>query len=175
MQIRFSGKHMEVTPALREYATTKLQKLERFFTHVQDVHVVESITRNQHIVEVTLNADGTVIRAEERSEDMYASIDLVADKLERQLKKFKERHEHKRGDLEGVMPVEAPVPAENEYPSILRTKKFPVKPMDPEDAAMEMELVGHDFFVFLDANSNKVNVIYKRRDGNYGLIEPVRE
>ncbi|MEI7833558.1 MAG: ribosome-associated translation inhibitor RaiA, partial [bacterium] len=144
MQIRFSGKHMEVTPALREYATTKLQKLERFFTHVQDVHVVESITRNQHIVEVTLNADGTVIRAEERSEDMYASIDLVTDKLERQLKKFKERHEHKRGDLEGVMPAEAPVPVENEYPSILRTKKFPVKPMDPEDAALEMELVGHD-------------------------------
>ncbi len=175
MQIRFSGKHMEVTPALREYATTKLQKLERFFTHVQDVHVVESITRNQHIVEVTLNADGTVIRAEERSDDMYASIDLVADKLERQLKKFKERHEHKRGGQGGVLPAETPEPTENEYPSILRTKKFPVKPMDPEDAAMEMELVGHDFFVFLDANSNKVNVIYKRRDGNYGLIEPVRE
>ncbi len=173
MQIRFSGKHMEVTPALREYATTKLQKLERFFTHVQDIHVVESITRNTHIVEVTLNADGTVIRAEERADDMYAALDLVTDKLERQLKKFKERHEHKRGDIEGFMPAELPAEVEEEAPRIMRTKKFPVKPMDPEDATVEMELVGHDFFVFLNAHTNKVNVIYKRRDGNYGLIEPV--
>lgn len=187
MQIIFSGKHVEVTPAFREYAETKLTKLARFFDHVQEVHVTQSILRNQHIVEVTLKADGTIIRAEERSPDMYSSIDLVSDKLERQLSRYKERFiTRTRESLQGLKPGEVTTPAapltpppttpveeESEPQNIVRTKRFAIKPMDPEEAALEMELIGHDFYVFRNASSEEVNVIYKRRDGNYGLIEPI--
>lgn len=178
MQIIFSGKHVEVTPALKEYAESKLLKLSRFFDHVQEVHVTESILRSQHIVEVTLKADGTLIRAEERTPDMYTSIDLVIDKLERQLIRYKDRFiTRTRDSLEGMKPTELipaePVPAEEQPPEIVRTKRFAVKPMGPEEAAMEMELLGHDFFVFRNMDSSEVNVIYRRQDGNYGLIEPL--
>ncbi len=181
MQVIFSGKHLEVTPSLREYAENKLVKLTRFFDHVQEVRVMESIMRNQQIVEVTLIADGTTIRAEERATDMYASIDLVIDKLERQLERYKGRFiTRTRESLEGRKPSQAnagaPAPVESEdeesLPMIVRTKRFAIKPMDPEEAAMEMELIGHDFYVFRNAESDEVNVIYKRRDGNFGLIEP---
>ncbi len=184
MQIIFSGKHVEVTPALREYAEAKLNKLSRFFDHLQEIHVTESIMRNQHTVEVLVKADGTMIRAEERSPDMYSSIDLVIDKLERQLTRYKSRFVTRtRESLGGLKPGElpagvelpaAPAPTEMEMTSnIVRTKRFAIKPMDPEEAAMEMELIGHDFYVFRNAESDEVNVIYRRRDGNYGLIEPV--
>lgn len=183
MQVIFSGKHIEMTPALREYAEGKLLKLTRFFGHVQEAKVTESILRGQHIVEVTLRADGTLIRAEERSADMYSSIDLVIDKLERQLTRYKSRFTTRtRESLEGHKPAEAVANRteflttgedENEdLPRIVRTKRFAVKPMDPEEAALEMELIGHDFYVFHNAENNQVGVIYRRRDGNYGLIEP---
>jgi len=183
MQIIFTGKHLDFTPALREHAEAKLKKLERYFDQVQEVHLVESILRNQHIVEVTLNANGTVIRAEERSPDMYTSMDLVIDKLERQLIRYKDRFmTRKRDALEGHKPEEVLAAAFAEEPEprraaaeealIVRTKRFAVKPMAPEEAAMEMELIGHDFFVFRNSESDEVNVIYKRRDGNYGLIDP---
>jgi len=182
MQIIFFGKHVEVTTAFREYAESKLSKLERLFDHVHEVHVVESILRNQHTVEVTLKADGTTIRAEERSPDMYSSIDLVTAKLERQLTRYKDRYvSHKRESLQGLKPgeinleeIHASDAGESiESPAIMRTKRFAIKPMDPEEASQEMELIGHDFYVFRNADSEEVNVIYKRRDGNYGLIEPL--
>lgn len=181
MQIIFSGKHMEVTPALKEYAESKLLKLSRFFDHVQEIHVVESILRNQHIVEVTLKADGTLIRAEERSPDMYSSIDMIIDKLERQLSRFKGRMiTRTRESLDGLKPAEFAPPAEPvEAPeaaaeaTVVRTKRFAIKPMHPDEAAMEMEMLGHDFYVFRNAGTDEVNVIYARRDGNYGLIEPI--
>jgi len=182
MQVIFSGKHLEMTPALREHAEAKLLKLTRFFDHVQEAKVTESILRGQHIVEVTLIADGTLIRAEERSADMYMSIDLVVDKLERQLDRYRKRFVTRtRESLDGQKPnaiaaaqAESSPTAEDEeqLPMIVRTKRFAVKPMDPEEAAMEMELIGHDFYVFRNAENDQVNVIYKRRDGNYGLIEP---
>ena len=183
MQVIFSGKNVEVTPSLREYAESKLLKLVRFFDHVQEAKVTQGILRGQHIVEVTLKVDGTLIRAEERSQDMYTSIDLVVDKLERQLARFKERyHTNTRESLAGQKPAERaaaqaggnlPVPEdETEAPMIVRTKRFAIKPMDPEEAALEMELIGHDFYVFRNAENNAVNVIYRRRDGNFGLIEP---
>jgi putative sigma-54 modulation protein len=184
MQIIFSGKHVDVTPALKQYAETKLGKLDRFFDGVQEVHIVESTLRNQHIVEVTLKANGTLIRAEEHSPDMYTSIDLVVDKLERQLSRYKDRFiTRTRESLGGykpqetIMPPEAPVEEEaGEFISqIVRTKRFAVKPMDPEEAAMEMEMIGHDFYVFRNSENDEVNVVYRRRDGNYGLIEPVVE
>lgn len=183
MQVIFSGKNVEMTPALREYAESKLLKLARFFDHVQEVKVTESILRGQHIVEVTLIADGTLIRAEDRSADMYTTLDLVVDKLERQLSRYRKRFiTRTRESLDGQKPnaiVAAQVQAtadvgeaEDELPMIVRTKRFAVKPMDPEEAAMEMELIGHDFYVFRNAENDLVNVIYRRRDGNYGLIEP---
>lgn len=185
MQVIFSGKNVELTPALRSYAESKLLKLARFLDNVQEVKVTESIMRNQHIAEVTLMANGTIIRAEERSADMYTTIDLVIDKLERQLTRYKDRFVTRtRDSLDGAKPhaliatqaAAAPTPGETEeeqtFPEIVRTKRFAVKPMDPEEAAMEMELIGHDFYVFRNAENNQVNVIYKRRDGNYGLIEP---
>jgi len=185
MQIIFSGKHVEVTPALKQYAETKLNKLGRFFDGVQEVHVVESTLRNQHIVEVTLKANGILIRAEERSPDMYTSIDLVVDKLERQLSRYKDRFiTRTRESLGGHKPQEsippampAEAPGEEAFAEsisrIVRTKRFAVKPMDPEEAAMEMEMIGHDFYVFRNAENEEVNVVYRRRDGNYGLIEPI--
>ena len=186
MQIIFTSKHVEVSPALKQYAETKLGKLERFFDHVQEVHVMESMLRNQHIIEVTLKADGTLIRAEERSPDMYTSIDLVVDKLDRQLKRYKDRFiTRTRESLGGMkmqeatapagLPMAAPVEEEGEEATstIVRTKRFAIKPMDPEEAAMEMEMIGHDFYVFRNSESDEVNVVYKRRDGNYGLIEPI--
>ena len=185
MQIIFSSKHVEVSPALKQYAETKLGKLERFFDHVQEIHVMESMMRNQHIVEVTLKADGTLLRAEERSPDMYTSIDLVVDKLERQLKRYKDRFiTRTRESLGGMKTQEATAPpataelsdeelAEEGTAAIVRTKRFAVKPMDPEEAALEMEMIGHDFYVFRNSESDEVNVVYRRRDGNYGLIEPI--
>jgi putative sigma-54 modulation protein len=180
MQIIFSGKHIEVTEALKDYARTKLNKLEKFFDHVQETHVTESIVRGQHIVEVTMRADSKVIRAEEKSSDMYQSIDLVIDKLERQLTKYKDRFiTRKRDSLNGHKPVEvvastfAAEESDEEMPVIVRSKKFSIKPMDPEEAAMEMELIGHDFYVFRNSETSDINVIYKREDGNYGLIEPI--
>jgi len=186
MQIIYTGKHMEVSPATKEYAESKLQKMSRFFDHIQEIHVTQSILRNQHVVEVTLKADGKLIRAEERTPDMYTSIDQAVDKLERQLTRYKSRFVtrtreslggHKPGEMTPGVPVNAtpvvpPAPPE-EGAAIVRTKRYAIKPMDPEEAAMEMELVGHDFYVFRNAESDEVNVIYKRRDGNYGLIEPI--
>ncbi|HEX2948861.1 MAG TPA: ribosome-associated translation inhibitor RaiA [Armatimonadota bacterium] len=185
MQVIFSGKNVEVTPALREYAESKIIRLSRFFDHVQEAKVTQTVLRNQHIVEVTLIANGTIIRAEERSADMYNSIDLVIEKLERQLARYKERFVTRtRESLEGQKPhaivasaemanfTTGEADTEETLPMIVRTKRFAVKPMDPEEAAMEMELTGHDFFVFLNAENNQVSVIYRRRDGNYGLIEP---
>jgi len=186
MQIIFSGKHVDITPALKQYAETKLGKLDRFFDGVQEVHVVESTLRNQHIIEVTLKANGTLIRAEERSPDMYTSIDLVVDKLERQLSRYKNRFiTRTRESLGGHKPQESiPAPIQAEITGeedtaaetgsrIVRMKRFAVKPMDPEEAAIEMEMIGHDFYVFRNAENDEVNVVYRRRDGNYGLIEPV--
>ncbi|MHB9131433.1 MAG: ribosome hibernation-promoting factor, HPF/YfiA family [Armatimonadota bacterium] len=187
MQIIFSGKHIAVTPAVREYAEGKLSKLTRFFDQLQEVKVTDSILRNQHVVEVTLNADGRLIRAEERSPDIYTTIDLVLEKLERQLKRYKSRFVTRtRESLGGQKTAEVTSPSateitgpevegevEEQVPEIVRTKRFAMKPMYPDDAAMEMELIGHDFFVFSNAGTNEVNVIYKRRDGNYGLIEPI--
>ena len=187
MQIIFSSKHVEVSQALKQYAEAKLGKLERFFDHVQEVYVKESMLRNQHIIEVTLKADGTLLRAEERSPDMYTSVDLVVDKLERQLKRYKDRFiTRTRDSLGGLKPQQvtpAPVPAEasaeemaqEQTAYIVRTKRFAIKPMDPEEAAMEMEMIGHDFYVFRNSENDEINVVYRRRDGNYGLIEPVVE
>lgn len=183
MQIIYTGKHVDVTPASKQYAEGKLTKLSRFFDHVQEVHFIESKLRNQQVVEVTVKANGTIIRAEERANDTHSAIDLVVDKLERQLSRYKDRFVTRTRESLGGMKTAEVVPApavgetaaptpEETASTIVRTKRFAIKPMDPEEAAMEMELIGHDFYVFRNAENNQVNVVYRRRDGNYGLIEP---
>ncbi len=178
MKINVRGKNIEVTPALIEYAEKRLSKLDKHFDDKTDVQVVLSVIRDDHIVEVTVNVNGLMLRAEESTGDMYASIDLVVEKLERQIKKYKTRMTRslrQRGVRimsEKHAAMEAEERAGEEPPRIVRTKRFTLKPMTVEEAILQMDLLGHNFFVFSSAESEAVNVIYRRRDGHYGLIEP---
>lgn len=177
MKIVIKGKHIEVTDAIRNYIEKRLGRVERHFDHILEVIVTLSVEKNRQIVEVTLQASRALIRAEEETDDMYTSIDKVVDKLERQIQKYKEKFFQKshpntdRKELvnEGVSIEEG---KSSEVAKIVKTKRFAIKPMSVEEAAMQMDLLGHNFFVFANDNTNKVNVIYKRKDGNFGLIEP---
>ena len=177
MKITFKGKHIEVTDAMRNYIEKRLNKIDRHFDHILEVIVTLSVEKNRQIVEATLQASRALIRAEEETDDMYTSIDKVADKLERQIKKYKEKYFQKPypgTEKEGLADKE--IDSEDSEPDkiakIVKTKRFAIKPMSVEEAAMQMDLLGHNFFVFANDNTNKVNVLYKRRDGNFGLIEP---
>ncbi len=177
MKIIFKGKHIEVTDAMRNYIEKRLNKIERHFDHILEVIVTLSVEKNRQIVEATLQASRALIRAEEETDDMYASIDKVADKLERQIRKYKEKYfqkPHPSSERKGL--VNEGVNIEDSEPDkiakIVKTKRFAIKPMSVEEAAMQMDLLGHNFFVFANDNTNKVNVLYKRKDGNFGLIEP---
>ncbi|MGQ9525109.1 MAG: ribosome hibernation-promoting factor, HPF/YfiA family [Armatimonadota bacterium] len=172
MLVIVKGKNLEITPALKAYAEKKLQRLEKYFGSIQTLEVTQSIQRNWHIVEVLLEGDGVLMRAEERGTDMYEAIDLVAKKLEEQVRRFKERLVDKgRAAHDDTATVEGIEEAEE--PRIVRVKRFALKPMSPEEACQQMELLNHSFFVFLNMETDQVNVIYKRKDGNYGLIEAV--
>jgi len=183
MRVTVKGKNVNVTDALQEYSEKKIEKLGKYFSEIKEAIVTQSVQRNWHIVEVMLEGDGIVLRGEERSDNMYASIDQVVEKLERQIKRFKGKlygrggHEELPKETAGAAEaedevVEAAGEEDEEMPAIVRTKKFALKPMLPEEAALQMELLNHDFFVFLNADTDVVNVIYKRQDGHYGLIEP---
>ena len=167
------GRNVEVTEAMRSYAEEKLSKLERFSDHIVDAKVVMSYDANSGgnpaRVEVQLNVPNGIVRAEESGQDTYAATDKVVDKLERQLKRHKERLIARRS--EDVPPPPQPEPDDLE-PSVVRTKRHVLRPMTPEDAAMQMEDLGHDFFMFHNSETNLVSVIYLRDDGDYGLIEP---
>lgn len=187
MQIyKLIGRDVDVTDALKDYVNQKLSRLERFNDHITDAKVVLQVrdvrdTMRRNRVEVQLNVPHGLIRAEETHSDMYAAIDKVSDVLERQLRKFKTKYLKRRqsGEVEdenGM--VAAPVadsPAnfeEEQAPEIVRNKKVDLRPMSPEDAAMQMEALHHDFYMFMNAATNNCAVVYRRRDGNYGLIEP---
>lgn len=177
MKIIFKGKHIEVTDAMRNYIEKRLRKIERHFDHILEVIVTLSVEKNRQIVEATLQASRALIRAEEETDDMYTSIDRVVDKLERQIQKYKEKYFHKphpgkekKGLVNEGANVEDSEP--DKIAKIVKTKRFAIKPMSVEEAAMQMDLLGHNFFVFANDNTNKVNVLYKRKDGNFGLIEP---
>lgn len=180
MQIVVKGKNVEVTPALRSYAEKKVGKLEKYFEQGEvTAQVMMRLERELHVVEVTLQVDALLLRGEERTADMYASIDGVLEKLERQIKKYKTRINRKlrldagpRG--QETKPAVAPEVRgeEEEFGRVIRTKRFPIKPMSVEEAIMHMELLGHDFFVFRNSTDEEINVVYRRADGNYGLIEP---
>lgn len=177
MKIIFKGKHIEVTDAMRSYIEKKLSKIDRHFGHILEVIVTLSVEKNRQIVEATLQASRALIRAEEETDDMYASIDKVAVKLERQIQKYKEKYFQKpHPGTEKIGLANKEVDTEDNEPDkiakIVKTKRFAIKPMSVEEAAMQMDLLGHNFFVFANDNTNKVNVLYKRKDGNFGLIEP---
>lgn len=176
MKINVRGKNITVTPALREYAEKKIGKFTKYFEgDLTEANVTLLIEKDLQKVEVTIPLNGYLLRGEEATEDMYASIDKVIDKLERQIRKYKTRINKKIKNLsvldlvpEGTQTVKA-VSAE---PKVVKTKKFAVKPMNVEEAILQMDLLGHNFFVFLNGDTDEVNVVYKRKDGNYGLIEP---
>ena len=175
MKMNFAGKNMEVTDALREVTTKKLSKLDKYFQQDIEGNVTFSTQRNRKTIEVTINLPGTIIRAEESSDDMYASIDRAIDVLERQIRKYKTRLQKRYQNgktirFENVMPL--PQDKSTKKPKLVRRKRFNLKPMSHEEAILQMELLGHNFFVFVDADTDDVSVVYKRKDGNYGLIEP---
>ncbi|MCG0238708.1 MAG: ribosome-associated translation inhibitor RaiA [Firmicutes bacterium] len=171
MQVAVYGKNIEVTAALREYAQKKLNKLDRYLQEPADAQVTFSIERGRHIVEVTIPVrDGYLLRGEEATDDMYASIDLVVEKLEKQIHKYRSRFRRKGGPSQPGTPPAGPEEAEGDR--IVRVKRFALKPQTVEEAVMQMNLLGHDFYVFTNAETGQVNVVYRRKDGNYGLIEP---
>jgi len=178
MRVTVKGKNIAVTDALERYAEKKVERLGKYFQNIKEAIVTASTQRNWHTVEIMLEGDGMVLRGEERTDNMYASIDQVVEKLEKQIKRFKgkliERVHPGEPPKEHVAEVslELTPEAHEPTPKIVRSKSFPLKPMPPEEAAMQMELLNHDFFVFLNTETELVTVIYKRQDGNYGLIEP---
>ncbi|MDI9476269.1 MAG: ribosome hibernation-promoting factor, HPF/YfiA family [Natronincolaceae bacterium] len=174
MKTIVSGRNMDVTGALRDTVQSKLGKLDRFFHKELEAQVTMSVEKNRHIIEVTIPLNGSILRAEESTDDMYRSIDSVVDKLTRQLEKQKSKLENRINRYETIRfeNIKDDETGAAEEFRIVRTKRFAMKPMNSEEAILQMELLGHNFYVFADAETNDVNVVYKRKDGNYGLIEP---
>ncbi|MBE3556975.1 MAG: ribosome-associated translation inhibitor RaiA [Firmicutes bacterium] len=192
MQINVHGKDLTVTDALRTYVEKKIGRLDERYNlqALSPATVTLSVQRGQHIVEVTLPFNHLVLRAEERTDDMYAAIDLVADKLERQIRKYKTRIHRKLRQKTAEVNEAAQAVAggavsanhamggaeteeeEDQPPELVRVKRFAFKPMTVDEAILQMELLGHNFFVFKNADDGEVNVVYRRRDGSCGLIAP---
>ncbi len=171
------GKNVEITPALREYVEKRVGKVTKYFDKVGDISVLLTVNKGRHIVEVTVPIQGGILlRGEEATMDMYTSIDLVVEKLERQIHKQKTklarrfRHGGFKAEALAEIPVSEKAEVEGDYP-VVKTKRFVVKPMDVQEAIMQMNLLNHNFFVFRDSETEEVNVVYRRTDGNYGLIE----
>ncbi|OLO38111.1 ribosomal subunit interface protein [Alkalihalophilus pseudofirmus] len=181
MNFNIRGENLEITPALRSYVEKKVSKVEKYFdsTPLSEVHVRLQVMNNDNIIEVTIPMPQLLLRAEEKHEDMYAGIDLVVEKLERQIRKHKTKVNRKfrqdgtlkymfKNDIEPL--TEEGI--ESEDIDIVRTKRFTFKPMDAEEAVLQMDMLGHSFFVFNNAVNGETNVVYRRKDGRYGLIEP---
>jgi len=173
MKVTVIAKNMELTDALKEIVQKKISKLEKYFEANVEARATLSVQRNRHIIEVTIPFNGVILRGEEATSDMYKSLDLVGDKLERQIRKQKTRLSRRHGGSLRFGEINnIDVKLSEEDGKLVRVKKFGVKPMNSEEAILQMDLLGHNFFVYQDADSNKVNVIYKRKDGDYGLLEP---
>lgn len=173
MKITISGKNIEVTEGLRNAAEDKLSKLEKYFMPDTPCNVTLSVEKDRQKMEVTIPMKGHIIRAEQQSDDMYVTIDLVVDVIEAQLKKYRKKLIDKQQNADSLRRefVDEDA-ADDEEIRIVRAKKFGMKPMFPEDACVQMELLGHNFFVFSNAETGEVNVVYRRKDRCYGLIEP---
>lgn len=173
MKFIISGKNITVSQGLRTAVEDKLGKLERYFTPDTEVIVTLSVEKERQKIEVTIPVKGNIIRSEQVSNDMYVSIDLVEEIIERQLRKYKNKLIDQKQSAQAFSDlfITEEVEAEDEI-QIVKTKRFAMKPMDPEEACVQMELLGHNFYVFLNAETEEVNVVYKRKGQTYGLIEP---
>ena len=174
MKFVIVGKNIEVTDGLRSAVEEKIGKLEKYFNPDTEAHVTLSVEKDRQKIEVTIPVKGSIIRSEQVSSDMYVSIDLVEEIIERQLKKYKSKIVDKHQASDSSFKREF---IENDFEDeeeirIIRSKHFDMKPMFPEDACIQMELLGHDFYVFMNAETDQVNVVYKRKGNTYGLIEP---
>lgn len=179
MTVNVKGKNIEVTEALREYVEKRASKITRYFSDIKEINAVLRVEKNKHIVELTVNANSVLLRAEERTLDMYEAIDLVVEKIERQIRKYKTKlskrfreNSHFKAEL-----VEKTAAAEDmaEEFKVVRTKAFNVKPMSVEEAIMQMNLLNHSFFVYVDDKDNNLQIVCKWQSGDYGLIEPKTE
>ncbi|MGB3681132.1 MAG: ribosome-associated translation inhibitor RaiA [Rubrobacteraceae bacterium] len=188
MDVAVKGRNISVTEALEKYASEKVERIHKFFddeksdsrAEVELIHERNRSNADPEVAEATMFINGTVLKAREASADMYASIDKMCDKLERQVKRYRGRqvarwHGQAKNDQDSPEPQPFVVDDEEELEArIVRSKQFQMKPMDAGEAALQMELLDHDFYVFTSSDSDAINVIYRRRDGNYGLIEPAR-
>ena len=178
MKVQIYGKNITVTPAIAEKIEKKLNHLEKYFIIDENVvaNVVVRVYPNKQKIEVTIPVKGSLVRAEQESSDMYVSIDLVEEIIERQLRRYKTKliaREQDGGDFSSAfIEEEDEFSEENDGINIARVKRFPLKPMNPEEACLQMELLGHNFFVFYNCDEERVNVVYKRKNGTYGLIGP---
>jgi putative sigma-54 modulation protein len=176
MQVSVIGRHIEATDALKQYAQDRFQRLEKYLPKNSSAVVALSVVKKvHHIAEAQIKADGVLIQASQETEEMYSSIDLLFEKIERRVRKYKEKltdHKHQTG-VPGLTDAAQAAPhPEDRVPQIIKIKRFDLKPMLPEEAVMQMELLDKDFFVFSNAGSGHISVIYRRKDGNVGLIEP---
>ena len=173
MKFIIIGRNIDITEGLKSAVQEKLGKLERYFTPETEIHVTLSVEKDRQKIEVTIPVKGNIIRSEQVSSDMYVSIDLVEEDIERQLRKYKTKivnQQQAGGNFQKEFVEDEFL--EDEEVKIIRTKKFGIKPMYPEDACVQMELLGHNFYVFRNAETDEVNVVYKRKGNTYGLIEP---
>ncbi|WP_084574158.1 ribosome hibernation-promoting factor, HPF/YfiA family [Sporomusa malonica] len=179
MAIAVRGKNIEITPALKDYVAKRVGKVTKYFdgASMGEITAILTVNKGRHIVEVTVPINGILLRGEEATTDMYASIDLVIEKLEKQIEKYKTKlaRKLKSGSFKTEL---IPAPSlvtqavnEDEF-SIVKTKRFAIKPMNADEAVMQMNLINHDFYVFMNSDTEEVNVVYRRKDGQYGLIEP---
>ena len=173
MKFIIIGRNIDITEGLKSAVQEKLGKLERYFTPETEIHVTLSVEKDRQKIEVTIPVKGNIIRSEQVSSDLYVSIDLVEEVIERQLRKYKTKivnQQQAGGNFQKEFVEDEFL--EDEEVNIIRTKKFGIKPMYPEDACVQMELLGHNFYVFRNAETDEVNVVYKRKGNTYGLIEP---
>lgn len=173
MQVTVIGRHIEATEALKRYATEKFSRLDKYLPKTVQVVITLSVVKKvHHTAEAVIKSNGLLIQASEETEEMYSAIDLLIEKIERRVRRYKEKlvdHKHQSSKAELSSAIAEP---EDRVPQIIKTKRFDLKPMLAEEAVMQMELLDKDFFIFANAGSGHINVIYKRKDGNIGLIEP---
>jgi len=186
MQITYTFRNLDSSNALKAYAAEKVERVNKYLDRASEAHVVCTVERHHHVCDITIHAGAFSMRGHEKSEDMYASVDLAMDKIERQLKRYKEKLKHHKGgehhhlaDLENIRVKHAvlniPAPdaevSEPVGPRVIRTNELVAKPMSVDDAVMQMDLLNNDFLVFTNGDTQEINVVYRRKDGHYGLIE----
>jgi putative sigma-54 modulation protein len=172
MNVIVNGRHLEITPALRSYSEEKIGKFEKYIANITEALVTLSVEKYRHKAEVLLKVNGVLIQAESTTGEVYSAIDQVVEKLETQVKKYKEKHhDYRKGEKKSA---DIQTEGTEEKGRIIKHKRFDMKPMSSEEAVNQMELLDKDFFIYANETSGGINVVYRRNDGNYGLIEPAK-